>query len=329
MLDRLTLATQNWADHGWEQLSHFGASFSVVRADGVINTTNDTVLEPRRLTRSRHEALALLFFSQHGELPMRSLSTRLMVHPTSVTGIVDTLERLGYAERAPHPTDRRAVLARITADGRRAMRDSNEELVDVRFGLGMLGEAQAEQLFTLLKRVRDADVESGPVGARDRIIAAAHNWRRHGWAVGPHFTAAVSIYRAAGLIRRTNNVVLARHHLTTARHELLALLFFSGKGRLPMGKLSELLDVHPTSVTSTVSTLEQLGLVQRERDAADRRTTLARITAKGRRAIRDSNDLMSSDQYGLSVLTTVQAVRLVALLRSVRLPDGELGGRSR
>ena len=65
----------------------------------------------------------MLYFSRHGQMPMGKLGAVLLVHPTSVTGTVDTLERLGYAEHVPHPTDRRTMLARITDAGAAPSRD--------------------------------------------------------------------------------------------------------------------------------------------------------------------------------------------------------------
>lgn len=41
---------------------------------------------------------------------------------STVTGIVDRLERKGLVERAPNPRDRRSQLVRLTAPGRRAAR---------------------------------------------------------------------------------------------------------------------------------------------------------------------------------------------------------------
>ena len=53
--------------------------------------------------RARHEALAILYFSRHGEMPLGRLGDRLLVHPTSVTSTVDTLERLGLVDARPPP----------------------------------------------------------------------------------------------------------------------------------------------------------------------------------------------------------------------------------
>ena len=61
----------------------------------------------------------LLFLSRNGALPLGKMGTRLQVHRTSVTNIVDQLERSGYVRRVPHEADRRTVLASITAEGRR------------------------------------------------------------------------------------------------------------------------------------------------------------------------------------------------------------------
>ncbi|MCU1502503.1 MAG: marR, partial [Ilumatobacteraceae bacterium] len=112
------------------------------------------------LTTTRHEALAVLFFSHEGQLSLGKLGQRLMVHPTSITATVDTLERLGYVERVAHPTDRRQTLARITASGRSAMEESSRGAASNCFGLAALTAREAEVLFDLLAKVRRAATES-------------------------------------------------------------------------------------------------------------------------------------------------------------------------
>ena len=82
-----------------------------------------------------------------------------MVHPTSATNIIQRLAAQGFVERVPNPQDGRGTLAVITPAGRDAMEAATAELVEARFGLGMLTAAEHEQLFELLRKVR--------VGARD------------------------------------------------------------------------------------------------------------------------------------------------------------------
>ena len=324
--DPVIVAAEHWRAHGWETGWYFAAGLSIYRTDDLIRLSDEGALRPHKLTRSRHEALAVLFFSRQGEMPLGKLSERLLVHPTSVTTTVDTLERLGLVERVGHPSDRRATLARITAKGRRAMEKTCHIMSDAQCGLAPLSEREGERLFRILAKVRadagDIKHETARRGSDadlgDPVLVAERNWESQGWTARPHFRASLSIYRTAELIRQSNDVALRPHKLTHARHEALALLYFSRQSEMPMGKLSERLLVHPTSVTSTVDTLERLGLVRRVAHPTDRRATLARITPKGIRAIEASNSVMAGSRFGLGALTDTEAKAVFTLLAKVR-----------
>jgi DNA-binding MarR family transcriptional regulator len=327
--DPIVVADDNWKRIGIDTGWHFRASLSIYRADDLIRERDDAALRPHHLTRAKHEALAILYFSRSGELPLGKLGERLLVHPTSVTSTVDALERRGLVRRVGHPTDRRATLARITAKGRRAMQDSCSKIVAHRSGLDALTDDDAAKLFDLLARVRaDAGDLKRTNGNGDRtasepiedpILVGERNWQREGWAAGPWFRASVSIYRVAELIRQSNESTLRPLELTHVRHEALAVLYFSQAGELPMGRLSERLLVHPTSVTSTVDTLQRLGFVRRVPHPSDRRATLARITRKGRRAVESSIRGMADADCGVGVLSDAQARATFNLLAKVRL----------
>jgi DNA-binding MarR family transcriptional regulator len=325
--DPIRVADGHWRAHGWDTGAHFNAAVSLYRTDDLIRLFDETALRGHDLTRSRHEALAVLYFSRHGEMPLGRLSDRLFVHPTSVTSTVDALERRGHVKRVGHPTDRRATLARITPKGRRVMDQTCGIMADGRCGLSALDERQATRLFDALRKVRaDAgDIkrvetsETSAVQLEDPVLEAERNWAAHGWAVGPYFRTSLSIYRTAELIRQSNDSSLRPYRLTHSRHEALAVLYFSKHGEMPMGKLGAVLLVHPTSVTGTVDTLERLGYVERVAHPTDRRTTLARITDPGRLAIEGSNDGMTETRFGLAALSTTQARSVFNVLTRVRL----------
>ena len=95
----------------------------------------------------------LLYFSGSGALPLGKMGARLQVHPTSVTSLVDGLERLGYAERTPHPSDRRTTLATITETGRRVAEEATEALHAIRFGTQPLSRSELESVTEVLGRV--------------------------------------------------------------------------------------------------------------------------------------------------------------------------------
>jgi DNA-binding MarR family transcriptional regulator len=154
--DPILLAQANWQAAGWDAGPHFLASLSVVAVEQLVRAADAPILEPHGLTHTRHEALAVLYFSKRGELPLSALSRALLLHITSVTATVDVLERLGYLERVPHPEDRRTTLARITPLGRKVMRRTCQALAEARFGVGVLSEAEATHLFELLAKVRRA-----------------------------------------------------------------------------------------------------------------------------------------------------------------------------
>jgi DNA-binding MarR family transcriptional regulator len=85
---------------------------------------------------------------------MGKIGARLQVHPTSVTNLIDGLEKLGYAERMAHPEDRRATLAAITARGRDAASGATDALNQTRFGTEPLRPAELRSLTDVLARVR-------------------------------------------------------------------------------------------------------------------------------------------------------------------------------
>jgi DNA-binding MarR family transcriptional regulator len=146
------------AGQTWEQrfgpASAMRAATSVFRVQQILLARFDQVLKPYGLTFARYEVLVLLTFSRTGELPLKVIGSRLMVHPTSVTNAIDRLVTAGYVERRPNPNDGRGVLAAITDDGRQVVERSTGDLTGLDFGLGDLSEADRAELFAVLKRVR-------------------------------------------------------------------------------------------------------------------------------------------------------------------------------
>ena len=68
--------------------------------------------------------------------------------------------------------------------------------------------------------------------------------------------AVTSLMRVQQLVLNRLDALLKPHGLTFARYEALVLLCFSSAGSLPLGKMGERLQVHPTSITSIITRLE-------------------------------------------------------------------------
>ena len=158
------------AGEHWEQrfgpASAMRAATSVFRVQQILLARFDEVLRPFELTFARYEVLVLLTFSRRGELPLKVIGSRLMVHPTSVTNAIDRLVGAGYVTRRPNPADGRGVLAAITDPGRRVVEQATQALTDLDFGMADLPEAEREELFTVLRRLR---VGAGDVAGEEPV----------------------------------------------------------------------------------------------------------------------------------------------------------------
>jgi MarR family transcriptional regulator, organic hydroperoxide resistance regulator len=67
---------------------------------------------------SAAEINALACFAGRDAVSVRELVDATAQRPSTLTGVLDRLERRGLVERAANPADRRSVLVRLTADGR-------------------------------------------------------------------------------------------------------------------------------------------------------------------------------------------------------------------
>ncbi len=156
----------------------------------------------------------------------------------------------------------------------------------------------------------------------DPIDEAARQWALR-WDRVPAMHAVTSLMRVQQLVLSNLDAILKPHGLTFARYEALVLLVFSARGSLPMGKMGERLQVHPTSISSIINRLEAAELVVRRPHPEDRRAVLAEVTDSGRRLVEAATaDLVAAD-FGLGVLTEGQLRSMSSLLRPVRKAAGD------
>ncbi|MBJ7331711.1 MAG: MarR family transcriptional regulator [Solirubrobacteraceae bacterium] len=157
--DPIAEARRQWDAH-WEEppTAQMAAVTSIFRAQQILLARLNELLAPSDLTFARYEALMLLHYSRRGELPLGKISDRLQVHRASVTNVIDKLTERGYVERIPHTKDRRAVLARITPEGKRAAKKATKVLNDADFAMAPLSPGACEALYETLTPLRaDAD----------------------------------------------------------------------------------------------------------------------------------------------------------------------------
>ncbi len=94
--------------------------------------------------------------------------------------------------------------------------------------------------------------------------------------------AVVHLIKTANLLTERINQHLAPFRLTSAKFNLLILLWVTDEPALPMTELSERMSVTGANVTKLADGLEAEGWLKRERKPGDRRVVLAVLTEKGR-----------------------------------------------
>ena len=158
-LDPIAEAQRQWSAHwGDDALPAMGAVTSIMRTQQLLMARLNAILKPHGVTFPRYEALMILYFSRRGAMPLGKIGRRLQVHPTSVTSLIDGLERSGLVRRIPDATDRRATLAEITEDGRTTAERATTELNSSLFCTQPLQRPALERISALLRPFRaDAD----------------------------------------------------------------------------------------------------------------------------------------------------------------------------
>lgn len=95
--------------------------------------------------------------SRHGPLSPSALAQRAGLHPATMTGILDRLERGGWVVRDRDPSDRRAVVVRV-------LRNRNAEIMRLYSGMNSsmseicagYGDAELEVIADFLRRTAEA-----------------------------------------------------------------------------------------------------------------------------------------------------------------------------
>jgi DNA-binding MarR family transcriptional regulator len=134
------------------------------------------------------------------------------------------------------------------------------------------------------------------------------------------FTA---ILRSQQMLVHRVDEVMKEHGLTFARYEVLAWLDAEPDAALALSWISEVLRIPPATVTNLVDRLVADGLVRRIAHPTDARTTLAEITAEGRRTVLATTAELNERVYRPLELAEDQRSALVDLLHGLRARGGE------
>jgi DNA-binding MarR family transcriptional regulator len=112
------------------------------------------------------QAMVLNTLSDDDGAPAGRLGERVQLTSATLTGIIDRLENLGFAERRASKKDRRAVLVCLTDKGRQVVGEIKTLLAGAnREFLAGLSTREQKQLRGLLQKLRDSRQEEAALTA--------------------------------------------------------------------------------------------------------------------------------------------------------------------
>ena len=137
------------------------AFLNILKTADLLEADVARLLKPQGLSPTQYNVLRILRAAGSGVLPCGKVAGRMLTRDPDVTRLLDRLEKRSLIRRERSTSDRRVVIARISASGTKVLsRLEKPVLVLHREQLGHLRPEELRQLARLLRRTR------GRAGAR-------------------------------------------------------------------------------------------------------------------------------------------------------------------
>ncbi|HEX3769241.1 MAG TPA: MarR family transcriptional regulator [Polyangiaceae bacterium] len=130
--------------------------------DSILEATVYLYTESRRITKevarrvelTGPQLTVLKVLESVGDLSLSELSERIRAQNSTVTGIIDRMEREGLVVRARSTEDRRVVNIRLTDKGSKIAREIAVEPIEIfRTALQSLSAAEMQELLKILTKI--------------------------------------------------------------------------------------------------------------------------------------------------------------------------------
>lgn len=97
---------------------------------------------------------ALKTISQNENLSLSDLSRRMYLHPSTMTGLMDRLEKRGYVKRNRDQVDRRVIYLQLTAEGKKLVkRAPNPVQGRMIYGLRNMKKGELSLIYDSVKKL--------------------------------------------------------------------------------------------------------------------------------------------------------------------------------
>jgi DNA-binding MarR family transcriptional regulator len=251
------------------------------------------VLPPGRTPRE----LAILCVLAEGPVSQARLGNLLEVNRTVMIAVIDELEAAGLVRRQRDPEDRRRYALRITDAGIGALKRMRESVGGAELTFtAAVGDAGARRLTQLLGMI--VPELSGGVPS----WLAAQSWFLLDHATGRLRRRRELAMRAIGLEPRCVGMLVALDSAQPCTQE----------------RLAERMGVTGPTIVSAVDELHSAGLIYRDRNPADRRAHVLRLTPGGEEYLAAALKAEDGAQRDLSTaLGPAETAELNTLLMTV------------
>lgn len=138
------------------------ATIALLRTASVVTRAFARVVEPAGLSFAQYNALRIIRGAGAGGIPTLAVRDRMIEEGTTVTRLLDKLEKAGLIRRERSLPDRRQVICHATAAGKQLLGrlDPAVDALDEE-AVGFLPAARVEALIDLLDAVRQHNAERG------------------------------------------------------------------------------------------------------------------------------------------------------------------------
>src|SRR5688572_7600352 len=135
----------------------------------------------------------------------------------------------------------------------------------------------------------------------------------------PEEEAFVSIARTAAVLGHALGEAFKPYGITSTQYNVLRILRGAGTAGLCRNEVRDRLVAQVPDVTRLLDRMEEAGLIERERETADRRMVTTRITAEGLRLLKALDEpVLALHRAQLGRLSRQQLADLIELLTIAR-----------
>ena len=110
----------------------------------------------KRYKISANEMEIILFIDEFGPQRMKAIGERFKIKFSTLTSLVDKIERLNLVKRVNSKEDRRSILVTVTKRGKKMLEEYNQQVYDIAERISSEHESDVSALHKILETVNSS-----------------------------------------------------------------------------------------------------------------------------------------------------------------------------